>query len=118
MIKLKNILLEDLNLFSCEVLIKVSTEVNKVEVYHKLRAIKGVVVVTIRQSDFLDSKGTDDYEWALLYIKFITPFKPYEEIRKIGLKAIRGGENEKKIDGLLSFVPRSNSIRKVGGNYR
>jgi hypothetical protein len=111
-------LLESINLFSCEVLIKTSTGINKVEVYHRIRAIKGVVVVTIRQSDFLDSKATDDYEWSLLYIKFISPAKPYEEIRRIGLKAIRGGENEKKIDGLLSFVPRYKSIRKVGGNYR
>ena len=63
MIKLYNILLESITLDKIDILIKSSTEVNKIEIYNQIRAIEGVVVVTIEQSEFLDSKATDKFEY-------------------------------------------------------
>lgn len=113
MIKLTQ-LLEEISLYSCEVLIKTSKEANKVEVYNKLRAIKGVVVITIRHSDFLDSKATKKHEWSLLYIKFISPFKPHEVIKNIGIQSLEG---EFKVEGLITFVPRYRSIKRVQSTH-
>lgn len=110
MIKLQNILQEDINMFSCEVLIKTTKQANKVEVYNKIRAISGVVIVTIRHSDFLDSKSTETFEWSLLYIKFTVTNKPSQDITNIGVKATSGAT---KIEGLIQLLPRYSSLKKV-----
>lgn len=110
MIKLQNILNEDLNMFSCEILIKTTKDANKVEVYNKIRAIAGVVIVTVRHSDFLDSKATEAYEWSLLYVKFTVSNKPSQDITNIGAKSTSGAT---KIDGLLQFLPRYSSLKRV-----
>ena len=44
---------------------------DKVEIYNEIRALEGVVVVTVDQSDFLDAKATDKHEYSLLKIKYI-----------------------------------------------
>jgi hypothetical protein len=67
MIKLENILLEAISLDKIDVLIKTSTDINKVEVYNQLRAIDGVVVITVEQNEFLvvsSDKVVKDAHWS------------------------------------------------------
>ncbi len=71
MIKLSNILLEGINVYSIEALIKTVAGENKVEIYNQVRALSGIIVVTVEHSDFLDSKATDNYEYSLLKMKYI-----------------------------------------------
>ncbi len=113
MIKFINLINEDINLFSCEVLLKTDRKANKVDIYHKIRAIKDVVVVTIRHSPFLDRKKTEQHEYSLLYIKFIAHGKPSESIRNIGSIGVNGGPGNQKVEGLVQFLPRYESIKKV-----
>jgi hypothetical protein len=108
MIKLHNILLENINVYSVEALIKTIAGENKVEIYNQIRAVSGIIVVTVEQSDFLDSKATNQYEYSLLKIKYLVLSTPEEDINKIKVNSV------KTIPGLVSFVPRLNTIEKKG----
>ncbi len=108
MIKLTNILLESANLYSIDVLLKTSTEINKVDVYNQIRGLSLVVVVTVEQNEFLVGKATDKFEYSLLHMKYLVyndPHKDIDEIKKDALITTR-------IDGLLQFIPRYNTIKQ------
>ena len=104
------LLTEGITIFRCDVLIKTESEQNKVEVYNEIRALEGVVVVTIEQSDFLNTKKTPQYEYSLLKIKYIGRGDAKSSIKDIGINAV----TKNKVPGLLQFIPRYNTIIKVG----
>ena len=108
MIKLSNILLEGISVYSIEALIKTTAGENKVEIYNQVRALPGIIVVTVEQSDFLDKKATDNYEYSLLKMKYIVNTTPEEDIDKIKLIA------PKLVPGLVQFIPRLKTIEKKG----
>ena len=110
MIKLSNILLEAISLDKIDVLIKTSTGINKVEVYNQLRALEGVVVITVEQNEFLDSKATDKFEYSLLHMKYLVTDTPQNDIDLIKKDAMV----TTNIPGILQFIPRLNTIVKVG----
>jgi hypothetical protein len=106
----KIILNEGITVFRCDVLIKTRADQNKVEIYNEIRALEGVVVVTIQQSDFLNRKKTDQYEYSLLKVKYIGRGDAKSSIKNIGIDAV----TKNKVPGLLQFIPRYNTIIKVG----
>lgn len=108
MIKIQDILLEAANLYSIDVLIKTSTGVNKVEVYNQIRGLTHIVVVTVEQNEFLDSKATDKFEYSLLHIKYLVYDTPQVDIDKIKKDALV----TTRIDGLLQFIPRYQTIKQ------
>ncbi len=108
--KLSNLLLEGLVLYKIEVLIKTDANVNQVYVYNEIRGLEGVVVVTVEQSDFLRSKNTEKHNYALLKMKYLVSSTPEEAIKKIKTDALV----TTKIDGLLQFIPRFQTIEKIG----
>jgi len=110
MIKLENILLEAISLDKIDILIKTSTDVNKVEVYNQLRALEGVVVITVEQNEYLDSQATDRFEYSLLHMKYIVTADPKTDIDKIKKDAMI----TKRIPGLLQFIPRYKTAQNVG----
>jgi hypothetical protein len=110
MSNLSNILLEGLILYRIEVLIKTEASENQVYIYNEIRGLKGVVVVTVVQNDFLRSKTTDRHSYSLLKMKFLSPSDPREAIKNIKLDALM----HNKIKGLVQFIPRYNTIDKVG----
>ena len=105
---LSNILLEGISVYSIEVLIKTIAGENKVEIYNQIRAVSGIVVVTIIHSDFLDNKATTQYEYSLLKMKYIVKDTPENDIDNIKSLAV------KTIPGLVRFVPRLNTLEKKG----
>ena len=110
MIKLVDILTEALVLFKIEVLIKTSTDENQVYIYNEIRGLKDIVVVTVEQNDFLKSKGSDKYQYALLKMKYLASQEPKEAIKGIKTDALV----TTRIPGLLQFIPRFNTIEKIG----
>jgi hypothetical protein len=110
MIKLTDILLEAISLDRIDVLIKTSTDVNKVEVYNQLRALAGVVVITVEQNEFLDSKATDKFEYSLLHMKYIVTSDPKTDIDNIKKDAMI----TTRISGLLQFIPRYKTTQNIG----
>lgn len=108
--KLKDLLLETAHLSKIEVLIKTSGGVNKVEVYNDIRALKGVVVCTVEQNGYLETKSTDNFEYSLLHIKFISGASAQDTMKEIRKDALVTN----KIDGLLQFIPRFQTLEKIG----
>ena len=106
----KILLNEGITIFRCDVLIKTKAEQNKVEIYNEIRALEGVVVVTIEQSDFLNTKKTPQYEFSLLKIKYIGRGDAKTSIKDIGIDAV----TKNRVPGLLQFIPRYPTIIKVG----
>jgi hypothetical protein len=110
MIKISNILLEALILFKIEVLIKTSTDENQVYIYNEIRGLENVVVVNVEQNDFLKDKGNDKHQFALLKIKYLASEEPKAAINSIKTDALV----TTRIPGLLQFIPRFNTLEKVG----
>jgi hypothetical protein len=106
----KILLNEGITIFKCDILIKTAADENKVEIYNEIRALNGVVVVTIEQSDFLNGKATKAYEYSLLKLKYIGRGDAKASIKEIGIDAV----TKNRIPGLLQFIPRYNTIVKVG----
>jgi len=101
---------EGITIFRCDVLIKTAADQNKVEIYNEIRGLQDVVVVTIEQSDFLDAKATDRYEYSLLKMKYIGRGDAKASVKDIGINAV----TKNRVPGLLQFIPRYNTIIKVG----
>jgi hypothetical protein len=110
MIKLTNILLEAVSLHKIDVLIKTAADKNKVEVYNQIRALSGVVVVTVEQSEFLDDKSTDKFEYSLLHIKYLVSSDSKTDIDKIKVDALI----TTRIPGLLQYIPRYQTAQQIG----
>ena len=106
----KILLNEGIVIFKCDILIKTAAIENKVEIYNEIRALSGVVVVTIEQSDFLNTKATKAYEYSLLKLKYIGRGDAKTSIKEIGIDAV----TKNRVPGLLQFIPRYNTIIKVG----
>ena len=110
MTKLSNLLLEGLVLYKIEVLIKTSSDENQVYVYNEIRGLKDIVVVTVEQNDFLKTKSNDKHQFALLKMKYLASEEPKAAINTIKTDALV----TTRIPGLLQFIPRFNTIEKVG----
>jgi hypothetical protein len=110
MIKLTDILTEALVLFKIEVLIKTSNDENQVYIYNEIRGLKDVVVVTVEQNNFLKTKSNDKHQFALLKMKYLATSDPKEAINRIKTDALVTN----KIPGLIQFIPRFNTVEKVG----
>ncbi len=110
MIKLTDILTEALVLYKIEVLIKTSAEENQVFVYNEIRGLKNIVVVTVEQNDFLKTKSNDKHQFALLKMKYLASKEPKAAINGIKTDALV----TTRIPGLLQFIPRFNTLEKVG----
>jgi hypothetical protein len=110
MIKLTDILTEALVLYKIEVLIKTSAEENQVFVYNEIRGLKNIVVVTVEQNDFLKQKSNDKFQYALLKTKYLALKEPKAAIDEIKTDALVTN----KVPGLIQFIPRYNTIEKVG----
>ena len=110
MIKLTDILTEALVLYKIEVLIKTSAEENQVFVYNEIRGLKDVVVVTVEQNDFLKTKSNERHQFALLKMKYLASKEPKDAINGIKTDALV----TTRIPGLLQFIPRFNTLEKVG----
>ena len=105
----RSILLEAISLDRIDVLIKTSTDINKVDIYNQLRAIDGIVVITVEQNQFLDSKATDLFEYSLLHVKYLVTADPKTDIDRIKKIAMV----TKRIPGLLQFIPRYKTAQNI-----
>ena len=92
----KILLNEGITIFKCDILIKTAAEENKVEIYNEIRA--------------LSTKATKAYEYSLLKLKYIGKGDAKTSIKEIGIDAV----TRNRISGLLQFIPRYNTIVKVG----
>lgn len=108
--KLANLILEGTTLYVVDVLIKTKKDINKVEIYNQIRALTNVVVVTVEQNNFLDSKATDQFDYEMLHLKFLATKEPRAIIDEIKKDAMI----TQRIPGLLQFIIRYKTIQAKG----
>lgn len=96
--------------YRIEILIKTAAQENQVYIYNQIRGLAGVVVVTIEQSEFLKAKSNDKVKYELLKLKFLAEKEPVDAIQDIKKDALITN----KIPGLIQFIPRLNTIEKIG----
>ena len=113
MISFKTILTEDINLYRGDVILKNKKEISQKDIFNQIRALPNVIVVTPVLDSYLLSQKTEKEEYALVKIKFINSGDPQNDLEIIKKKAMTGGEDYKKIDGLLQFIIRPNTIISI-----
>jgi uncharacterized protein with ParB-like and HNH nuclease domain len=106
--KLVNILSEAVETYFMSAIIKMERKsgTNATEIYNQVRAIKDIVVIKVISNDKLESLSDNNYDFALLEIKFINEGTPEETINMIKQSAL-------KIPGLVKFFPRAKSLVKI-----
>ena len=106
--KLLDLLNEVVETYFVSAIIKMErkSDTNATEIYNQVRAIKDIVVIKIVINDKLESLSDDNYDYALLEIKFINDRTPQETIQMIKQSAL-------KIPGLVKFFPREKSLVKI-----
>ena len=114
MISFKTILTEEeVNLYKGDIILKNKRAISQKDIFNQLRALPNVIVVTPIQDSYLNSQKSDKEEYALVKIKFINTGDPKGDLDKIRNKAMTGGEDYKRINGLLQFIIRPNTIIQV-----
>jgi hypothetical protein len=107
--KLAKLLLEVFQMFKVQIILKMKADENSVEIYNQIRAIEGVVVLTLLPSDILHAKSNDIHHYVLVRIKFIGAGGAKEALNQIKSIAIQ----QKKIEGLLAMIVRANTLKKI-----
>ena len=107
--KLAKLLLEAFQMFKVQIILKMKSDENAVEIYNQIRAIDGVVVLTLLPSDILHAKSNDRHHYVLVRIKFIGLGGATEALDKIRTIAMQ----QKKITGLLGMIVRNHTVKKI-----
>lgn len=115
---MKNIKLlkeEDLPFYECFLIVKIKKEKTKLsDAYDEIRAIPYIVTAQPKHSDYIESKGSDLYEYAQLQIKFLS-FKqsPEDSLSHIKTAALKGmGDSSKyKVHGLVGMILKPDSLK-------
>ena len=107
--KLAKLLLEAFQMFKVQIILKMKADENAVEIYNQIRAIDGVVVLTLLPSDILHAKSNDRHHYVLVRIKFIGLGGATEALDKIRTIAMQ----QKKITGLLGMIVRNHTVKKI-----
>lgn len=102
-----------LKIFKVGAVIKFERQFDRFEIYNRLRAIEGVIIVTPKDMDKLKSKSTERIEYGYASIKFDGGTNPVETMRRIVSSAIKGSNESKRIDGLINIHYRENNIQAV-----
>jgi hypothetical protein len=111
--KLTNLLLESLNLHQVFALITVEKDIDRASIFNALRAIPNVVIVKPKDSEYLNSKETEDVGYSYVNIKYIADISPIADFSKIKRIALKGGNGVKKVDGLRNLVFKPSKIQKI-----
>ena len=111
--EIEQILQESIKLYTAFVLITVDKQVDRMDIFNKLRAVPNVVIVKPKDSDYLNSKETETTGYSYVNIKFIATGDPVEMIKRIKFVALHGGKTIDRVDGLKGFKINLDKIKKV-----
>lgn len=103
--KIYNILKESIgNIYQAKVLVKVTKELDRSMIFNSLRAIPNVVIIKPQDSDYLNSKETEDYGYSYVILKYKANSDSYvTELKKIKQIGLYGATIYPKVEGLLGF---------------
>jgi hypothetical protein len=110
----KNLILEALNIYQVDAIIKTSkVKINKIDILNSLRALNNVITVSPIQLPALELKNTSEVEYTYIKIKFLVSQDGGTDIDKIKQDATSGTEDKPRIPGLLQFIIRHQSLKKI-----
>jgi aspartyl/asparaginyl-tRNA synthetase len=97
----------NLETYLVQVIIKVDkSKKNTTEAYNQIRAIKNIVVVKVIKSEKMESLSDQNYDYAILDIKFLNESTPQKTLLDIKNNAL-------KINGLVKFFLRDRTLNKI-----
>jgi hypothetical protein len=111
---LQKLLLETLNIYSADIILKSDkNKTNQVDLYNNIRALPGVVTLNSINVPSLEEKNTETVEYSYVKIKYIVNKDPKEDFDRLKVIALRGTDNTSRIEGLLQFIIRHQTIKKA-----
>jgi ketopantoate reductase len=118
MIKLKDILYEDVSLFSIDVVLVTDKNTNFTNVVDGVRGIRKVTTVNVNTSDELEDKNrkrTDDKEVHTATIKFIGGQDPKQDLEffKTTMLQSKKGDPNKRIEGLRHVIFKPDTLTRI-----
>lgn len=104
---------ENITQYQAKVLISVSKDFDRGDIFDNIRAIPNVIIVKPKDSDYLNSKETDEIGFSFLFIRFTGSSNAVNELKRIKKLALRGGFDFKPVEGLLSFKYNPANIKRA-----
>ena len=118
MIKLKDILFEDISLYSVDVVLVTDKDTNFTDVLDGVRGIRKITTVNVNTPEDMEIKNrtrTDGKEVHSATIKFLGGLKPEQDLEffKTTMLQSKKGDPNKRIDGLRHVIFKPESITRV-----
>ena len=96
-------------MFRVQLILKMDQDANAVEIYNQIRALKGVVVLTLLPSDVLHAKSQGNVHYVLVRVKFIGKGTPEQALQQVKDLALHYGN----IEGLRNILVREHTLKKI-----
>jgi hypothetical protein len=107
-------LLESLDLFKFQAILKVSTDINVGDILNQIRAVPYVIIVRSKEDPRLEFRGSQNFIYVLVNIKFInTKPNPKDQIAAIKGALLNGRTEMGKMEGILQFIPIMKTLKSV-----
>jgi len=118
MIKLRDILNEEVNLTSVDVVLVTDKDTNFTDVLDGVRGIRKITTVNVTTSPELEAKNrtrTDGKEVHSATIKFLGGLDPKQDLEffKTTMLQSKKGDPNKRVDGLRHVIFKPESITRV-----
>lgn len=93
-------------------LVKIVKNINLTYIVDRIRGVKNVIVAMPEHSDRLEdlSKRSNDYEFYLIKVKFMTDKSPIDVAKKIRANIIQGDSYDGKVKGVVFIKPKLETI--------
>jgi hypothetical protein len=107
-------LLETIDLYKFDSILKTSNEYNLSDILNELRALPYVIIVRTHEDPRLTVRGTEDHTFSLVTIKLLNVDNNIKiSINNLKKQIIQGEEKIGKIEGILQFIPIMKSLKKT-----
>tara|TARA_B100000963_G_scaffold242037_1_gene211809 strand:- start:24075 stop:24431 length:357 start_codon:yes stop_codon:yes gene_type:complete len=118
MIKLRDILFEDINLFSVNVTIVMDRDANFTDILDGMRATRKVTIINANTSDELELKNrqrTDNKEIHTATLKFAAGKDPKQDLEFLKTTMLKSdkGDPEMRIPGLRHLIFKPETLTRV-----
>ena len=118
MIKLKDILLEDISLFSVDAVLVTDKDTNFTDVLDGVRGIRKITTVNVTTPEEMEEKNrrrTDGKEIHTATIKFLGGLDAKQDLEffKTTMLQSKKGDANKRIDGLRHVIFKSDTLTRI-----
>ena len=118
MIKLKDILYEDISLYSVDIVLVTDKDTNFTDVLDGVRGIRKITTVNVNTPEDMESKNrsrTDGKEVHTASLKFIGGQDPKQDLEffKTTMLQSKKGDPNKRISGLRHVIFKPDSLTRV-----